>query len=56
MKKSRFTESQIVAIRKEGEAGLPLAERFGTSLLVAMRPWSAEIFRKLQREPSRKKF
>jgi transcriptional regulator with XRE-family HTH domain len=38
------------------DIGLPLAERFGTSLLVALRPWLPAIFRKLQRAPARKKF
>jgi putative transposase len=27
MKKSRFTESQVVAILQEGEAGVPVAQR-----------------------------
>lgn len=38
------------------DAGLPLAERFGTSLLVALRPWSPEVFRKLRRKPVDKIF
>lgn len=38
------------------DIGLPLPERFGTSLLVAVRPWAPEIFRKLRREPSHKRF
>ncbi|HET7032790.1 MAG TPA: helix-turn-helix transcriptional regulator [Casimicrobiaceae bacterium] len=35
---------------------LPLAERFGTSLLVAVRPWAPEVFRKLRRKPMEKAF
>lgn len=30
---------------------LPLAERFGTSLLLALRPWIPEEFKKLRRKP-----
>jgi DNA-binding Xre family transcriptional regulator len=30
---------------------LPLSERFGTSLLVAVRPWVPETFKRLQRKP-----
>jgi transcriptional regulator with XRE-family HTH domain len=35
---------------------LPLDERFGTSLLIAMRPWVPELFKKLQRRPAQKQF
>ena len=38
------------------DINMPLSERFGTSLLVALRPWAPKAFRKLLREPSRKKF
>ena len=31
------------------DAGLPLEERFGSSLLVALRPWELEYFRQLRR-------
>ena len=35
---------------------LPLEERFGTSLLVAMRPWVPDMFKKMQRKPAQKVF
>lgn len=38
------------------DAGLPLGERFGTSLLVALRPWAPEAFRKLRRKAVDKVF
>ncbi len=38
------------------DARLPLHERFGTSLLVALRPWAPEIFRKLRRKATQKVF
>jgi len=33
------------------ELQLPLGQRFGTSLLIALRPWSPESFKKLARVP-----
>jgi hypothetical protein len=38
------------------DTGLPLDERFGTSLLVALRPWAPEAFRKLRRKAAQKVF
>lgn len=38
------------------DAGLPLAERFGTSLLVALRPWELSHFRALRRSSQEKVF
>lgn len=38
------------------DAGLPLEERFGSSLLVAMRPWELEHFRTLRRTVEKKVF
>jgi DNA-binding Xre family transcriptional regulator len=34
------------------DAHLPLAQRFGTSLLLAIRPWSPQSFRSLRKKPS----
>jgi hypothetical protein len=38
------------------DRGLPLEERFGTSVLVAMRPWEFDYFRQLRRNPDEKNF
>ena len=38
------------------DVALPLDERFGTSLLIAIRPWMPEMFKKLEREPVQKAF
>ncbi len=32
------------------DLALPLAERFGTALILAMRPWTPESFKRLQRK------
>ena len=36
--------------------GLPLDQRFGTSLMLAIRPWEIEVFEQLRREPDKRKF
>ena len=38
------------------DAGLPLAERFGSSMLVALRPWEFGFFRSLRKTPEEKVF
>lgn len=38
------------------DSGLHLEERYGTSLLVAMRPWEFDYFRSLRRRPEEKIF
>ncbi len=38
------------------DIGLPLNERFGTSIVVAMRAWEFGAFRKLRRKPDSKPF
>jgi hypothetical protein len=41
---------------KEDSESLPLAERFGCSLIVAIRPWEVDVFDSLRRVPNQKKF
>jgi transcriptional regulator with XRE-family HTH domain len=40
----------------DGDTGLPLEERFGSSLMIALRPWEFSFFRKLRRNPEEKVF
>jgi transcriptional regulator with XRE-family HTH domain len=39
-----------------GDLKLPLAERFGTSLLLAVRPWLPEAFRQFSKDPAARGF
>jgi transcriptional regulator with XRE-family HTH domain len=38
------------------DSGLPLSERFGSSLMIALRPWELSYFRELRRDPEAKVF
>ena len=40
----------------EEDIGLPLEERFGSSLLIALRPWEFDYFRELRKKSHDKKF
>jgi transcriptional regulator with XRE-family HTH domain len=52
----RRLEGEFTELHNQ-DADLPLEERFGTSLLVAMRPWAPEMFKKMQRkQPAQKTF
>ncbi len=42
-------------LRRDSE-GLPLAERFGCSLVMAIRPWEVKVFDELRRVPNVKHF
>jgi transcriptional regulator with XRE-family HTH domain len=55
MKKVEKLVAEFKELHDE-DAGLPLKERFGSSVLVAMRPWELEHFRKLRRGMEEKVF
>lgn len=38
------------------DASLPLEERFGSSILIALRPWEYKVFQKYRRQPGEKLF
>jgi len=41
---------------REDSEHLPLSDKFGCSLVMAIRPWEASFFDSLRREPNQKKF
>jgi len=41
---------------REDSESLPLDERFGCSLIMAIRPWEVGVFEELRREPNTKRF
>ena len=41
---------------REASEFLPLSERFGCSLILAIRPWEVNVFDRLRRVPNQKKF
>jgi len=41
---------------REDSENLPLSERFGCSLIMAIRPWEVNVFDRLRRVPNQKKF
>ena len=41
---------------RDDSESLPLAERFGCTLILAIRPWEVNVFDSLRRVPSQKKF
>jgi len=51
----RSLEAEFTELHNQ-DVRLPLEERFGTSLLIAVRPWVPHTFRKLQRTPAQKHF
>lgn len=55
MKKIEKLISEFNELDNE-DKGLPLEERFGTSVMVAIRPWEFDYFREFRRNPDEKNF
>jgi len=51
----RRLEAEFTELHNQ-DARLPLEERFGTSLLIAVRPWVPDMFKKLHRRSAQKHF
>ena len=51
----RRLEAEFTELHNQ-DVGLPLEERFGSSIFIAMPPWVPDVFKKLQRKPTHKQF
>jgi DNA-binding Xre family transcriptional regulator len=54
-KKMQHLGQEMNELNIESE-GLPLEERFGTSLMMAIRPWEIQVFQELRRVPDKRVF
>ena len=55
IKKIQHLAKELSDMNIESES-LPLEQRFGTSLMMAIRPWEIEVFRELRRLPDNRVF
>ena len=55
IRKMHHLAKEMYDMNLESEA-LPLEQRFGTSLMMAIRPWEIQVFRDLRREEDRRVF
>jgi len=55
IKKIKHLADEAHALREDSDS-LPLDERFGCSLIMAIRPWEVKVFEQLRRVPNEKKF
>ena len=55
MKKMQRLLAEFSELHEE-DSGLPLDERFGSSLMIALRPWELSLFQALRRKPQDKVF
>jgi hypothetical protein len=55
IKKMQHLAKEMNAMNAESES-LPLDERFGTSLMMAMRPWEIKVFEDLRRIEDKRVF
>jgi hypothetical protein len=55
IKKIEHLAQEMSDMNIESES-LPLDQRFGTSLMVAIRPWEIQVFEELRRAPDNRDF